>query len=559
MNTASIRKGKVVYWIVGILYKDRMIKDIVPKRAFAHFFFMLLLAGLSSFITSTIPGLYSSIVDNGIMTSNLRYIYKILVSILALTVLNGIIKIYNSITINKIGLYVSQELKENTIKKVFNSSYEFFDKVRTGELVQRIKEVDAISGIFNPQLLSIIISVITGVLSLIKVVYLDIRMVIIYIIAFLLLLTVSCKFSNKYKEFTYELVRLNTDFSRIVNESIVGMNEIKTNNLSNLKRNSISVLNKDIYEKTKAQNSCYAFNVEIITLINVAASLSITALYAYFFCGKNFTLGTYIALTQYTGLIMAPAQMISSGISMIQPIIVIIKRLSFFDRAERQDDTGTDLDTIYSIKFDKVSFSYDVKEVLKNISFTIKENEKVLIDGENGSGKTTIVKLLVRLYDNYNGMIELNNMDSKKYSLKSLREQISIVFQETFLFDGTLYSNIICGNRDIGRDEVIHVIKEVGLVRNLPGLSIDEILNISIIEGGRNLSGGQKRMIAIARALIKKPSVLILDEPTTYLDEETKNNLCKFICDTQDTILIIISHDSDLRRIIKKKIELISE
>ena len=150
-------------------------------------------------------------------------------------------------------------------------------------------------------------------------------------------------------------------------------------------------------------------------------------------------------------------------------------------------------------------------------------------------------------------------MDSKKYSLKSLREQISIVFQETFLFDGTLYSNIICGNRNIGRDEVIHVIEEVGLVRNLPGLSIDEILNISIIEGGRNLSGGQKRMIAIARALIKKPSVLILDEPTTYLDEETKNNLCKFICDTQDTILIIISHDSDLRRIIKKKIELISE
>ena len=135
-----------------------MIKDIVPKRAFAHFFFMLSLAGLSSFITSTIPGLYSSIVDNGIMTSNLRYIYKILVSILALTVLNSIIKIYNSITINKIGLYVSQELKENTIKKVFNSSYEFFDKVRTGELVQRIKEVDAISGIFNPQLLSIIIS-----------------------------------------------------------------------------------------------------------------------------------------------------------------------------------------------------------------------------------------------------------------------------------------------------------------------------------------------------------------------------------------------------------------
>lgn len=533
-----------------------MIKNMMPKRTFVYFSFMLLLAGLSSFISSTIPSLYSAIVDNGIMASNLRYIYKVLIWILALTVLNSIIKIYNSITINKIGLYVSQELKESTIKKVFDSSYEFFDKVRTGELVQRIKEVDAISGVFNPQFLAIIISIITGILSLIKVVYLDARMVMIYIIAFFSLLVVSCRFSNKYKALTYELVRLNVDFSKIVNESITGMNEIKTNNLSSLKRNTISVINKETYEKTKKQNSCFAFNAEIITLINVMTSLGITALYAYFFGDGNLTLGTYIALTQYTSLIMAPAQMASSGISMIQPIIVILKRLDFFDGAKRQNDVGTDLGAIKSIRFEKVSFSYDAKEVLNNVSFTIKENDKVLIDGENGSGKTTLVKLLVRLYDNYNGIIELNKMDSKKYSLKSLREQISIVFQETFLFDDTLYSNIICGNKNVSRDEVIDVIKKVGLEKNLSGMSIDEILNISIVEGGKNLSGGQKRMIAIARALIKKPSVLILDEPTTYLDEGTKNNLCNFIHETPNIILIIISHDNDLRRLINNTIEL---
>ena len=124
--------------ITNTSYKDKMVKNMMPKRAFVYFFFMLLLAGLSSFVSSTIPSLYSAIVDNGIMASNLRYIYKILILILSLTVLNSIIKIYNSITINKIGLYVSQELKESTIKKVFDSSYEFFDKVRTGELVQRI-------------------------------------------------------------------------------------------------------------------------------------------------------------------------------------------------------------------------------------------------------------------------------------------------------------------------------------------------------------------------------------------------------------------------------------
>ena len=207
-----------------------MVKNVMPKRAYVYFCFMLLLTGLSSFISSTIPSLYSAIVDNGIMTSNQGYIYKVLIWILALMVINGIIKIYNSITINKIGLYVSRELKESTIKKVFDSSYEFFDKVRTGELVQRIKEVDAISGVFNPQFIAIIVSIITGILSLIKVVYLDVRMVMIYIIGFFSLLIVSYRFSNKYKVFTYELVRLNVDFSRDVNESIIGMNEIKTNN-----------------------------------------------------------------------------------------------------------------------------------------------------------------------------------------------------------------------------------------------------------------------------------------------------------------------------------------
>jgi ABC-type multidrug transport system fused ATPase/permease subunit len=533
-----------------------MVKNMMPKKVYLYFCFMLLLAGLSSYISSTVPSLYSAIVDNGIMTSNQVYIYKMLISILALTAVNGVIRIYNSITINKIGLYVSRELKESTLKKVFDSSYEFFDKVRTGELVQRIKEVDAISGIFNPQLISIIVSAITGILSLIKVVYLDVRIVMIYIIAFFSLLIVSYRFSNKYKMLTYELVGLNAEFSKNVNESITGMNEIKTNNLSSLKRNSISLINKEIYEKTKKQNACYAFNVEIITLINVMTSLSITALYAFLFGDGNLTIGTYIALTQYTSLIMAPAQMASSGISMIQPIIVILKRLSFFDEAVRQNDAGIDLDTINTIRFKKVCFNYDAKEVLDNVSFTIKKNDKVLINGENGAGKTTLVKLLVRLYDNYNGVIELNNMDSKKYSLKSIRRQIAIVFQETFLFDDTLYRNIICGNKNVSREEVIEVIEKVGLVKNLSGMSIDEILNISIVEGGKNLSGGQKRMIAIARALIKKPSVIILDEPTTYLDEQTKNNFCDFIRNIQNVILIIISHDNDLRSLINNTIEL---
>lgn len=429
--------------------KKAGIRKLLPRRTTVYLILMLLFAGISSFIASVVPGLYSSIVDKGIMASDLDFIFKMLAVILGLTLLNSALKIYNSITINKIGLYVSRALKENTIKKVFDSSYEFFDKVRTGELIERINEVSTVSVMFNPQFLTILVSIITGLFSLVQVIKIDARMVLIYIVAFLVLFFVSIRFSFKYKKLTYDIVDLNAQFSKNVNESIEGMNEIKANNFAHLKRNTLSQIDQSIFDKTKEQNSCFAFNSELIGLINVVSSLSITALYAVLFRKDGLTLGTYVALMQYTSLVLAPAQMASSSISILQPIFVTLKRLDFFDKATEQDDSGTDIDKIHSIAFEDVSFAYDTKPVLDHVNFKLMANEKLLLDGENGSGKTTLVKLLVRLYDSYSGTIRFNGTDSRQLSLTSIRSQIALVFQETFLFDDTLYNNLVCGNPDI--------------------------------------------------------------------------------------------------------------
>lgn len=534
-----------------------MLMRHLPKRVNIIIVVLLLLSGISSLISSIIPNLYSVIVDEGILIGDFKFIFKIIILILVLSLVNSTIKIFNNVSINRTGLYVAQGLKESTIKKVFDSSLEFFDRISTGELIQRIKEVDAISSLFNPQFLTIIVSIITGIFALIKVAFIDIKLILIYIVAFPILLLCSYKFSVKYKSLTYELVTLNAKSSQVVNESIAGMNEIKTNNLSNLKQNRINDINDIIYKKTKKQNTLYAFNSEMLTTINLLASLSITVAYAFLFRNNRVSMGTYIELTQYTSLIMMPAQLSSSILTIIQPVLLLFKRLKFFDNTIHQDENvGKKLGEIKDINVKGLTFAYKAKNVLQDVSFCINENEKILINGANGSGKTTLIKLLLRLYDNYEGNIEYNGKNAKEYSLKTIREQIAVVFQETFLFDGTLYSNITCGNENIRREEVIDAVEKSGLICNLKGMSIDEIMNIRIIEGGQNLSGGQKRMMAIARALVKKPSVLILDEPTTFLDKESKQLIVDFIKNINDMIVIAISHDSEFREIIPKVIEL---
>lgn len=534
-----------------------MIIKFLPKKAALFFVILIIFSGLSSIISSLIPGFYKQIMDQGIITGNIRSVLKFLFAIVLFSLLNSTIKIFNNLSINRMGLYVSQGLKENVIKKVFHSPLNFFDKVSNGELIQRIRETDAISGVFNPQLLSIIVSFGTCILAIFKVHFIDDRFLVNYLIAFPLLMFVSYQFSKKYKNLTYENVRLNTKLSQLVHESITGINEVKSNNLLDAKQFDINHLNDKIYQKTKKQNTLYAFHMELISMINLAVSISITIVFFVLFQNEHITIGQYIEITQYSSMILAPAQLVSSIVSVFQPLIILLKRLKFFDITAQQDDcSGEEIGIIEEIEYKNVSFAYHEDEVLSHLNFHVAKNDKVLISGQNGTGKTTIIKLLLRLYDNYKGEILFNGMNSKRCSLKGIRNEIAVVFQDTFLFDGSLYDNIICGSQEVSKDEVIRAMEQSGFMRNRKDVKPDELLKLPIVEGGGNLSGGQKRMIAIARALVKKPSVLVLDEPTTFLDNDSRKTILTFIKEAENMIIIVISHDTEMEDIIKKRIYL---
>lgn len=526
-----------------------MIRKYITKKAVAILSILLVLSFLASYLSSIQPKLFQKIIDQGILEGNVNLVVKFLIYIIGLSLLNSGIKILNNMSINKMGLYISKQLKENVIRQVFSSPLDFFDKVGNGELVQRIKEVDGISVIFNPQLLGMIVSVFTGIIALIRVARMEYKFVFVYVIAFPLLAFLSLKFSSAYKRMTYELVALNTSYSRIIHESVAGINEVKSNNLGNSKESSLSAINEQIYQKTKKQNTMFAFSSEAMATINLLATCSITLVFAIFFDRQNTSVGQYIELTQYSALILAPAQMLSSCITIIQPMRILVQRLKFFETVKHQEEnTGKSVGRIEKIEYKNVSFSYGDNVVLNELSFDTSKENRLLIQGKNGSGKTTIIKLLLRLYEDYNGKILINQDEIRTLRLSDIRNRIGVVFQESFLFDGNLYENVVCGNKEVKDKELKKVLEVSGLLENMEisKENAEELFMLPIIEGGKNLSGGQKRMVSIARALLKKPDVLILDEPTTFLDQKSKDGIIKFIESSKDIILIVISHDTDL-------------
>ncbi len=195
----------------------------------------------------------------------------------------------------------------------------------------------------------------------------------------------------------------------------------------------------------------------------------------------------------------------------------------------------------YDIKFNNVSFSYDDKKILKNINLKIPEKTTTAIVGPSGSGKSTLCNLIARFWDVTEGSITIGNRDIKEYTLNSLLKNISMVFQNVYLFQDTIANNIKFGKPNATMDEVIEAAKKAcchDFIKSLPNG-----YNTVIGEGGSNISGGEKQRISIARAILKDAPIIILDEATSNIDPENESRLQEAIAElTKDKTIIMIAH-----------------
>ena len=475
----------------------------------------------------------------------LLIVIVLMLSVLCFQVIFQFLFIYFT---NLLGQKVVYDLRTKLFKTIINFKMSYYDKSSVGRLVTRtVSDMETIASIFSQGLFMIFADLILmfSVLIVMIVLSIQLSLIIFIILPFVVVATRLFQRAMKvaFNEVRNEVANLNS----FVQERLSGIKEIQIFNRQKIESENFKKINerhKKAWLKTVWYNSIFFPIAEI--------SISISVGLIVWYAGSNIiqlenfvSLGTIFLFIQLSQMLFRPLRQIADKFNTLQMGMVAAKRVfEILDSDYNITDKGTlkNEEINGDIKFEKVYFSY-VKNnnVLNDINLTIKKGEKIAIVGATGSGKSTIIKLILRLYDLENGEIKINNKNIKNYKLGDLRSSISLVNQDIFLFADSIFKNITLFNEKISKKEVEEAAKNIGVlefINKLPGG-----LNYNVKERGVMLSEGQRQIISFLRAYVSKPNILILDEATSSIDSQTEE-LIQFATNKliQNKTSIIIAH-----------------
>jgi len=451
----------------------------------------------------------------------------------------------NSI-LHKVESKLTRRLGFNTYVKALNLPAYAYEEKSSGEIINRItNDADSLSFIFG-RILNVVSSLVG---SLVIIVYVFINSWIIgleLVIIVGLLYFIMKKFNPLLKQIHKERKEEQDKFTSLVNESVRGIREIKTLGIKNNLITDMRDLIKIIYEKSAHEiDVSRKFDITVRTLKCVLEVFTFV-LCAILVSNGQITIGFFIAMTYYVYRYMWLIENINDLSQNFQKLSVSLERVNeiienrlFED--EKYGDKVIENPKGY-IEFKNVTFGYpNEANTLNNFNLTIEPNKKVAIVGKSGQGKSTLFNLMTRIFDVKNGSLLIDGIDIKDLTEEELRNRISIIRQEPFIFNRTIKENFEIVNKNITLDEIRKYSKLAYLddyIMSLPK-GYDTILG----EGGVNLSGGQKQRLSIARTLSKKSNIILFDEATSALDNNSQEYIKKAIDNlVKDHTVVIVAH-----------------
>ena len=474
-----------------------------------------------------IPYLMAGIIDIGIAESDMNYIYTmgtvLIVAAMASLFCGFMSGRYAAIA----SAGFAKNLREDQFRCVQKFSFANIDNFSAASLVTRMTtDVTNVQNAYQMIIRTAVRSPLMLVCAMALSFTVNWRLALIFLVAIPLLggglIFIALKAHPYFNKVFRRYDRLNT----VVQENVSGARVVKAYVRGNEETEKFKEVSADVYKKFKTAEKIVAFNSPLMQFVMYFCILIISALGAqYIVAGTGFTTGELSSMIVYATQILSSLMMLSLVFVMI--IIAQTSAQRIVEVLDEKPDLASPENPVEevpdgAVEFDNVSFSY-VKDknkcALKNVSFKINSGETVGIMGGTGSAKSTLVSLISRLYDATEGNVRVGGIDVRKYDLEKLRDQVAVVLQKNVLFSGTIKENLRWGDKNATDEELVRVCKLAqadDFVSAFP-----DGYDTYIEQGGTNVSGGQKQRLCIARALLKKPIILILDDSTSAVDTKT--------------------------------------
>lgn len=422
----------------------------------------------------------------------------------------------------------------------------FYSMRDTGEIISRFNDASSIRDIVSEASLTIMMDTIMAVVGAVVLFNSNRLLFLISVVVLILYGIIVFVYNKPIKKINRKIMEMNSKVTSQFIETVNGIETIKAFNKEENEKEKTDKMYRKFLKKV-FNGGVLSLSQQTITMfVAVVGELVILWVGVAYVIKGELTLGELITFNALLGYFIEPIKNLINLQPSIQTAVVAADRLGeILDITPEYNYEHEQLND--KIKFDKISisnldFRYGTRElVLKDINLEICRGEKIAFVGESGSGKTTLANLLVRLYEQEKGSIKLDSIDIREFSIKQIRDNISYISQNTFLFSGTIRENLLFGNSDVSDDDISQVCKICELEEYINSLPLK--FNTRIEENGKNLSGGQKQRLAIARALLKKPEILIMDEATSNLDYVTERSIEKTINNfSKNMTTIIIAH-----------------
>jgi len=541
----------------------RLIKNYIYPHKISIFFALLMMI-VSAGATGMHAWLVQPALDEVLIKGDRQMLILIPIAIIITTLLKGLATFFHSFQMSKVAHNIIAKLQSEMFSKLMFLNLKFFNDSKSGNLISRLINdtyflrmaiVKTVTGVIKDFLIIIFL--------LGNMFYQSWELTIFAFFAFPLALWPIRKIGKSIRKITYTIQNEIGFFSNVLGESIRGIKQVKAyNNQDYETKKAFKTINKI---KNYFIKSAFISN-RLSPLMEFIGSLAIAlSIYAggVFVLNEQMTTGQFMSFLVSLLLAYQPVKALGNLNISIQEGLAGAERIfELLDTSESnvENDRNKNKNLIINngkIVFQNVNFSYDKLNVLSNLNLIIPAGKKVALVGLSGSGKTSTLSLLMRFFQPQKGEVLIDDKNIVEYSLKSLRENISLVTQETLLFNDTIEANIKYGKLDSSKDEIIKASKEAGafeFINELP-----EKFDTIVGESGIKLSGGQRQRIAIARAFLKNAPILLLDEATSSLDSVNEKNIQNSINYLmKNRTSLIISHrlssieDSDLIYLLDK-------